>query len=248
MLKSEKKAAADEIKKELEKINAWNNFWQTNYDSGDYDYILELGKKVLLEHHHRKRLRAQWEEENAEMLKKVEEIRERLIKIDFWFDFYQKMYDDEQYELLIRQAGRCLEENEENRLNAMKAMEEEEKREQEERKRRALERKREEKEELERETREMIERVKEEWAEQQEAEMERRLAAKRYKVKSGGGLLSGLLNIFLSEDNGDRCDGDCDNCPSHYGYRYGRWYYGHGHMHGCERGGNGGASGRTLRN
>ena len=43
------------------------------------------------------------------------------------------------------------------------------------------------------------------------------------------------------------CDGDCANCPAHYGYRYGRWYYGHGHMHGCERGGNGGASGRTYR-
>lgn len=35
-----------------------------------------------------------------------------------------------------------------------------------------------------------------------------------------------------------RCDGDCDNCPPHYGYRYGRWYYGHDHQHGCERGGN----------
>ena len=44
-----------------------------------------------------------------------------------------------------------------------------------------------------------------------------------------------------------RCNGDCDNCPSHYGYRYGRWYYGHGHQHGCERGGNGGASMRTFR-
>ena len=22
------------------------------------------------------------------------------------------------------------------------------------------------------------------------------------------------------------CDGDCANCPPHYGYRYGRWYYG----------------------
>ena len=45
-----------------------------------------------------------------------------------------------------------------------------------------------------------------------------------------------------------RCDGDCAHCPAHYGYRHGRWYYGHGHMHGCERGGNGGATGRTMRN
>lgn len=34
------------------------------------------------------------------------------------------------------------------------------------------------------------------------------------------------------------CDGDCANCPSHYGYRYGRWYYGKGHQYGCEFGGN----------
>lgn len=43
------------------------------------------------------------------------------------------------------------------------------------------------------------------------------------------------------------CDGDCANCPAHYGYRYGRWYYGHGHQYGCERGGNGGRRGLTLR-
>ena len=34
------------------------------------------------------------------------------------------------------------------------------------------------------------------------------------------------------------CDGDCANCTPHYGYRYGRWYYGHGHQYGCELGGN----------
>ncbi|MBQ5755432.1 MAG: hypothetical protein IIV90_07155, partial [Oscillospiraceae bacterium] len=43
------------------------------------------------------------------------------------------------------------------------------------------------------------------------------------------------------------CDGDCANCPAHYGYRYGRWYYGHGHQWGCERQGNGGFTGRTDR-
>jgi len=35
-----------------------------------------------------------------------------------------------------------------------------------------------------------------------------------------------------------KCNGDCANCPPHYGYRYGRWYYGHGHVRGCEFGGN----------
>ena len=39
------------------------------------------------------------------------------------------------------------------------------------------------------------------------------------------------------KDNG-RCDGDCSSCPAHYGYRYGRWYYGHGHSEGCVFGGN----------
>ena len=34
------------------------------------------------------------------------------------------------------------------------------------------------------------------------------------------------------------CDGDCANCPPHYGYRYGRWYYGKGHQYGCEFCGN----------
>ncbi len=34
------------------------------------------------------------------------------------------------------------------------------------------------------------------------------------------------------------CDGDCAHCPPHYGYRYGRWYYGHHHQYGCELGGN----------
>ena len=57
----------------------------------------------------------------------------------------------------------------------------------------------------------------------------------------------GSFGKHTSKKKGRYCDGDCDNCPAHYGYRYGRWYYGHGHMHGCERGGNGGASGWTYR-
>lgn len=44
----------------------------------------------------------------------------------------------------------------------------------------------------------------------------------------------------ISHKHDGKCDGDCANCPSHYGYRYGRWYYGHHHTEGCEFGGNGG--------
>ena len=61
------------------------------------------------------------------------------------------------------------------------------------------------------------------------------------------GILSGINQASSRRANSHKCNGDCANCPPHYGYRYGRWYYGHGHMHGCERGGNGGASGRTYR-
>ncbi len=41
-----------------------------------------------------------------------------------------------------------------------------------------------------------------------------------------------------------RCNGDCENCPPHYGYRYGRWYYGHDRVRGCEFGGNKRSGGR----
>ena len=65
------------------------------------------------------------------------------------------------------------------------------------------------------------------------------------------GVLGAVLGILsgLGSDKHDsgHCDGDCANCPPHYGYRYGRWYYGHGHQYSCQRGGNGGASGRTYR-
>lgn len=60
-----------------------------------------------------------------------------------------------------------------------------------------------------------------------------------------------LLALFLAllggeqkKSNPKSCNGDCANCPAHYGYRYGRWYYGHGHQYGCLRGGNGGAGRR----
>ena len=32
-----------------------------------------------------------------------------------------------------------------------------------------------------------------------------------------------------------------ETCPPHYGYRYGRWYYGPDHIWGCEFGGNKGS-------
>ena len=61
-------------------------------------------------------------------------------------------------------------------------------------------------------------------------------------VRKRPGFLATLLGI--ASDAGSRrshpgrCTGDCSNCPAHYGYRYGRWYYGHHHTHGCEFGGN----------
>lgn len=60
-------------------------------------------------------------------------------------------------------------------------------------------------------------------------------------------MLGSWLGRGKKKHDAGRCDGDCAHCPPHYGYRYGRWYYGHGHQHGCQRGGNGGASGRTYR-
>ena len=62
------------------------------------------------------------------------------------------------------------------------------------------------------------------------------------------GLLDGLMTLFLTKKllnknkaHEGKCTGDCANCPPHYGYRYGRWYYGHDHMEGCEFGGNSGS-------
>ena len=58
-------------------------------------------------------------------------------------------------------------------------------------------------------------------------------------------LLGALLGVSAPKKkrHNGKCDGDCANCPPHYGYRYGRWYYGHGHNHGCEFGGNKGGGG-----
>lgn len=50
------------------------------------------------------------------------------------------------------------------------------------------------------------------------------------------GILKGLFGGKKKHNR--RCNGDCASCPPHYGYRYGRWYYGHSHSSGCEFGGN----------
>ena len=54
------------------------------------------------------------------------------------------------------------------------------------------------------------------------------------------GLALGVASVLEGNEkkHNGHCDGDCAHCPPHYGYRYGRWYYGHHHQHGCEFGGN----------
>lgn len=52
---------------------------------------------------------------------------------------------------------------------------------------------------------------------------------------------AGSIDNSSQQRHNGRCNGDCANCPPHYGYRYGRWYYGHDHIHGCEFGGNKGS-------
>lgn len=66
-----------------------------------------------------------------------------------------------------------------------------------------------------------------------------------------GGGMAGLLCAYRLTEAGVDCalveSGricDCANCPPYYGYRYGRWYYGHDHIEGCEFGGNKGNGGR----
>lgn len=60
-----------------------------------------------------------------------------------------------------------------------------------------------------------------------------------------GTLFAAIAGVGAASNHGQRhngrCNGDCANCPPHYGYRYGCWYYGHDHVHGCEFGGNKGS-------
>ena len=64
-------------------------------------------------------------------------------------------------------------------------------------------------------------------------------------VRRGPGFLGTLLGIAADvshkPSHHGRCTGDCANCPDHYGYRYGSWYFGRHHSHGCEFGGNDGS-------
>ena len=55
---------------------------------------------------------------------------------------------------------------------------------------------------------------------------------------SSGSVSSGSSWSSSKKKHSGNCDGDCANCPPHYGYRYGRWYYGHSHSEGCVFGGN----------
>ena len=63
---------------------------------------------------------------------------------------------------------------------------------------------------------------------------------RRREPKLGFWTLLGATLLGASGDGGHgvRCTGDCAHCPPHFGYRYGHWYYGHGHVYGCEFGGN----------
>ncbi len=57
----------------------------------------------------------------------------------------------------------------------------------------------------------------------------------------GGIPESGFDSAKAPKKHPGKCDRNCAECPPHYGYRYGRWYYGHDHTHGCEFGGNRGS-------
>ena len=63
---------------------------------------------------------------------------------------------------------------------------------------------------------------------------------RRREPKLGFWTLLGAALLGASGDggHGGRCTGDCAHCPPHFGYRYGRWCYGHEHVYGCEFGGN----------
>ena len=87
-----------------------------------------------------------------------------------------------------------------------------------------------------------------EWQDEELAAQSRN--SKRYNASVGTAIgLGALIGLFKGGVGGKkrhngRCNGDCANCPPHYGYRYGRWYYGHGHNYGCVFGGNKGGGGR----
>lgn len=79
-------------------------------------------------------------------------------------------------------------------------------------------------------------------------EPDEEISLKEAQPKKPGLFSSILMGMALAGSHKPkstgRCTGDCAHCPPHYGYRYGRWYYGHGHTHGSEFCGNGGCSGK----
>lgn len=78
----------------------------------------------------------------------------------------------------------------------------------------------------------------EEEADDEPEQAELPLPKRRHEPKLGFWTLLGaaLLGASGDDGHGGRCTGDCAHCPPHFGYRYGRWYYGHGHVYGCEFG------------
>lgn len=84
------------------------------------------------------------------------------------------------------------------------------------------------------------------WGDESAAQKQEQDQHRLPKKKKKAGLLSVLAALAAGtaladrekEKHNDHCNGDCTNCPPHYGYRYGRWYYGKGHQYGCEFDGN----------
>lgn len=93
---------------------------------------------------------------------------------------------------------------------------------------------------FEEEEEEEDEEEEEEEDEDEDFEAELPPPVRRREPKPGFCALLGaaLLGTLSDDGHGGRCTGDCAHCPPHFGYRYGRWYYGHGHVYGCEFGGN----------
>lgn len=89
-----------------------------------------------------------------------------------------------------------------------------------------------------------LEKDEDEFEDEEDDEFEEYIDEKPYKLGFFGTLAVILASFGATRHKqSDRCDGDCAHCPPHYGYRYGRWYYGHGHWYGCQRGGNRGGGG-----
>lgn len=87
------------------------------------------------------------------------------------------------------------------------------------------------------------------YADPYDSDAENAYDAPRHKRTGGlSALLAGwAFSGGAKTKSPSKCTGDCAHCPPHYGYRYGRWYYGHGHTEGCELGGNGGCNGKCSR-